>query len=390
MPSKIQEKSQYKSSEALKSLPKEFISYAGIGACQIKLPSQLSLSNSLNEILVFARSVNATDVHLSPGTPIVFRKYTELSPQTEELLTDKRIEEIVSEGFPKETVGQFVESGDLEFVHVIEGAGRFRVTLMKQRYGVDITVRVIPLSISSFESLGLPASCKHLTKWSQGLVLVTGPAGCGKSATLSTLIDLVNEERYDHIITIEQPIEMIYTSKKCQITQREIHSHTLSQANALRAALREDPDIIVINELRDLESVQLAVTAAETGHLVFGTMNTTDAAQTIANLIDSFPADDQGTIANMISESLRGIICQQLIPTANKTGVVPAYEVLMVNSAVSSMIRERKITQITNTISMGKSFGMVLFDNSLQDLLSKGMISVEEARKRAINPQTFQ
>ena len=172
----------------------------------------------------------------------------------------------------------------------------------------------------------MTAACANLTKWAQGMVLITGPAGCGKTTTLASLIEMINVNRHDHIITIEEPIEIVYEPKHCQITQREINTHTLSQANALRAALREDPDILIVSELRDLTSIQLAVTAAETGHLVFGTMNTTNAAQTISSVIDSFPAEEQGIVRNMISESLRGVISQQLIPKKDGTGMVPAYE----------------------------------------------------------------
>ncbi|MCP3682161.1 MAG: Flp pilus assembly complex ATPase component, partial [bacterium] len=184
---------------------------------------------------------------------------------------------------------------------------------------------------------GMPESCKRLTQWAQGLVLITGPAGCGKTSTLSTLVDYINQTRDEHIITIENPIEIVYVPKRCQVTQRELNRHTLSQHNALRAALREDPDVLVVSELRDLESIQLAVTAAETGHLVFGTMNTNNASQTVSSLIDSFPPDEKAIITSMIAESLRGVICQQLIPKKDGKGVVPAYEILVVNSAVSSM-----------------------------------------------------
>jgi len=220
-------------------------------------------------------------------------------------------------------------------------------------------------------------------------VLVTGPAGCGKTTTLAALVEMINQNRHDHIISIEEPIEIVYEPKQCQITQREINTHTLSQGNALRAALREDPDILVVSELRDLGTIQLAVSAAETGHLVFGTMNTTNAAQTISRVIDSFPAEEQSIIRNMISESLRGVICQQLIPKKDGTGMVAAYEVLVVTSSVANLIREGKITQITNAITTGKNSGMVLMDNSLEVLANAGMISTQEACERATNPATM-
>ena len=232
----------------------------------------------------------------------------------------------------------------------------------------------------------MPTSCAGLTKWAQGMVLITGPAGCGKTTTLAVLIEMINQNRHEHIISIEEPIEIVYEPKQCQITQREINTHTLSQANALRAALREDPDILVVSELRDLNSIQLAVSAAETGHLVFGTMNTIDAAQTISCIIDSFPAEEQPIVRNMISESLRGVICQQLIPKKDGTGMIPAYEVLIVTSSVSNLIRTNKIAQINNAITTGKAMGMVLMDNFLESLAVNDLISPQEASDRATNP----
>lgn len=376
-------------SDRPKLLPKRFIGDAGHSNEKLSLPKQISLSNSLDEILAFAREQGASDVHLTANNPLIFRKYTALVPQTQDVLTREHIENIVRKGIAAEALNEFVKDGDLEFVHVIKGAGRFRVTLLKQRQGWDLTARIIPSTIPDIKQLGLPESCKSLTKWAQGLVLIAGPVGCGKTTTLSALVELVNQDRSDHIITVESPVEIVYTQKQCQITQREINTHTLSQAAALRAALREDPDIIVVSELRDLDSIQLAVTAAETGHLVFGTMNSNYASQTILTLLDSFPADEQAIIANMISESLRGVICQQLIPRKDGSGVVAAFEVLLTNPAISSMIRERKFQQLPNAIAMGKAAGMVLFDNSLKALLVDDVISPEEARARALNPNSL-
>ncbi len=370
-------------------LPKKFVGDAGVSEKVPAAPSQISVNSSLDEILTFARHFEVSDVHLSANNPIVFRKYSVLSPQTKEPLLSSSLEQLIRKSIPEETLKEFLETGDLEFVYVVKGAGRFRVTLMKQRQGWDLTARVIPMTILSAEKLGLPPSCKGLTKWAQGLVLVVGPVGCGKTTTLATLVEMVNQERHDHVITIESPVEIVYNQKKCQITQREIDTHTLSQANALRAALREDPDIIVVSELRDLDSIQLAVTAAETGHLVFGTMNTNYSAQTLLTILDSFPADEQAVIANMISESLRGIICQQLIPKKDGSGVAAAYEVLIVNPAIANMIRERKFQQIPNAIAVGRAAGMVLLDNSLKDLVTKDIVSLEEAKKRATNPNIF-
>ena len=280
---------------------------------------------------------------------------------------------LIRTALPKNILDRFEKTGDAEYVHTINGHGRFRMALMKQRNGWDLTARLIPMEIPKFENTGMPAACANLTKWAQGMVLITGPAGCGKTTTLAVLIEMINQNRHDHIISIEEPIEIVYEPKQCQITQREIDTHTLSQNNALRAALREDPDILVVSELRDLNTIQLAVTAAETGHLVFGTMNTVNASQTISRIIDSFPAEEQSIIRNMISESLRGVICQQLIPKKDGTGMVPAYEVLIVNPSVANLIRADKITQINNAIATGKSSGMILMDNSLENLANEGL-----------------
>ena len=237
---------------------------------------------------------------------------------------------------------------------------------------------------------GLPESCRELTKWAQGLVLVTGPVGCGKTSTLATLVDMVNRERHDHIITIEEPIEILYPPANCRITQRQIGPHTLSHDAALRAALREDPDIIVISELRDLDTIRLAVSAAETGHLVFGTMNTTNATRTMNRLIDSFPPEEQGIVRNMISESLRGVISQQLLPRKDGEGMLPAFEVLIVNTAVANMIRKDEIHQLGTAMLTGKSGGMILLDDSLRYLIERGLVDPVEAMARASNPKDFE
>jgi twitching motility protein PilT len=346
----------------------------------------LTSSSTLNEILVLARNKNASDVHLGALKPVIFRQFGRLVNITTENLNADQIRHLITADVPKEVLDRFEKIGDAEYVHTINGQGRFRMALMKQHNGWDLTARIIPLEIPKFENTGMPASCAALTKWAQGMVLITGPAGCGKTTTLAALVEMINQDRQDHIISIEEPIEIVYGPKQCQITQREINTHTLSQANALRASFREDPDILVISELRDLNSIQLAVTAAETGHLVFGTMNTVNAAQTISRVIDSFPAEEQSIIRNMISESLRGVICQQLVPKKDGTGMVPAYEVLIVTHSVANLIRESKIAQINNAIATGKRSGMVLMDNSLENLANQDIISKQEACVRATNP----
>ena len=368
------------------SLPINFTGITGRGQPETAAPSQINHQNSLNEILIFARHKNASDVHLGALKPIVFRQYGKLKNITPENLSAEHVKNIVSTGLPSEIIELFEQSGDAEYVHTIVGYGRFRVSIMKQRNGWDLTARLIPLDIPKFEDTGMPSSCSNLTKWAQGMVLITGPAGCGKTTTLAVLVEMINQNRHDQIISIEEPIEIVYEPKQSQITQREINVHTLSQANALRAALREDPDILVVSELRDLASIQLAVSAAETGHLVFGTMNTINAAQTISRVVDSFPAEDQSIIRNMISESLRGVICQQLIPRKDGTGMIPAYEILIVSPPVASLIRSGKIGQINNAITTSRAIGMILMDNSLEILAKKDLITKAEACERASNP----
>ena len=368
------------------SLPSHFTGITGRGKALLAVPSQISPASSLDEILIFARHEKASDVHIGAQKPIIIRQFGQLKNITTEPLNANQVTLLLTTALPKDILEIFEQTGDAQYVHTITGYGRFRMTIIKQRNGWDLTARLIPTEIPKFESTEMPVSCANLTKWAQGMVLITGPAGCGKTTTLAALVEMINQNRHEHIISIEEPIEIVYEPKQCQITQREINTHTLSQANALRAALREDPDILVVSELRDLNSIQLAVSAAETGHLVFGTMNTIDAAQTISCIIDSFPAEEQPIVRNMISESLRGVICQQLIPKKDGNGMIPAYEVLIVTSSVSNLIRTNKIAQINNAITTSKAMGMVLMDNFLEALAVNDLISTQDACDRATNP----
>ena len=370
----------------LVSLPSDFTGTTGRGHTSLAIPSHIGPASSLDEILIFARHKNASDVHIGARKPIIFRQFSRLNNITTETLTADQINLLIMTALPKDIMEIFEKTGDAQYVYTIPGYGRFRMAILKQRDGWDLTARIIPTEIPKFEKTGMPDSCANLTKWAQGMVLITGPTGCGKTTTLATLVEMINQARHDHIITIEEPIEIVYEPKQCQITQREINIHTLSQANALRAALREDPDILVVSELRDLNTIQLAITAAETGHLLFGTMNTVNAVQTISQVIGSFPAEEQSIIRNMISESLRGVICQQLIPKRDGSGLVAAYEILIVTSSVANLIREDKINQINNVMTTNKSIGMRLMDNSLENLANDGLISTREACERAGNP----
>jgi len=371
-------------------LPGDFIGKTGQGICKFQSLDKLTANSSLDEILFIARQKQASDVHISVGVPLLFKIFGILEAQTEELMSEEYVCKLISSILNPEQSAKFYNKGDFELIHVIEGLGRFRVTIAKKTPGYDITIRLIPRQLYSFEDSGMPESCREFTKWSQGMVLITGPIGCGKTTTLAVLCEMINQTRKAHIITIENPIEIVFTSQKCQITQREIDLHTLSQKNALKAALRQDPDIILISELRDLATIQLTVTAAETGHLVLGTMNTNDAPQTILRIINSFPAEDRFLIQNMLSESLRGIICEQLVPKKNGGGVVPIYEVLVVNSAVSNLIRKGSGDQIMRVISTGETEGMMSFDLSLMKLYQKQTISWEEAYARCVNKKEFE
>jgi twitching motility protein PilT len=371
-------------------LPHDFIGKTGLGQCSIPTPESISLSNSIQEILVYARQQQVTDVHISSSNPLVFRKHGKLINVFKAKLTVEDVKKYIENLLTEKQLEEFYKFGDLELIYVIKGAGRFRVTVGKKTPGWDMTIRLIPMQLFSFEESGMPESCLELTQWSQGMVLVTGPIGCGKTTTLSVLTELINQTRTEHIISIENPIEFVFEPKMCQITQRELNLHTLSQGNALRAALRQDPDILIVSELRDNDSIQLAATAAETGHLVLGTMNTNDSAQTILRIVNSFSAEDRSLVQNMISESLRGIICQQLIPRKDGQGVVAAYEVLVVNPAISNLIRKGSVDQILRVITTGSAEGMVPFDQSIMSLLENNLISWEEAYSRANNKREFE
>lgn len=345
-------------------------------------------AGTLDAYLQEARRNNASDLHVTPNNPVAFRRFGKLVSIHDHVLDKHAVENLLRASISGEMIEAFIKKGDLEFVHQI-GSDRYRSVMMRERNGWTFTARVIPNEIPSFAASNLPPSCLNLIKWTQGMILITGPVGSGKSTTMATLVNMLNQERSDHIITIEDPIEVVYPPGKCQMTQREIKKHTESQATALRGALRQDPDVLVISELRDLESMQLAVSAAETGHLVLATMNTTSASRTIYRLVDSFPPDERQIIRNMVSESLRGVISQQLIPRMDGTGMVPAYEVLLVNKAISNLIRKDNAHMIGSAMMTGRAGGMVLLDDSLQTLVDQKLIDGREAFYRAINVKNF-
>jgi twitching motility protein PilT len=333
----------------------------------------------LDAILSRAVWADASDIHVPSGADILLRKHGALEKFNEPRRSPAETEAMLLEILSDEQRGRFIETNDLDFSYEVDGVARFRANICRQHRGVDGSFRVIPQAIPTPEQLGLPAAVSALTNNHQGLVLITGPAGRGKSTTIASLIDLINSEKPLHIITVEDPIEFVHPLKRAVVNQRELGKHTRSFSNALRAALREDPDVIVVGEMRDLETISLAITAAETGHLVFGSLMTTDASQTVDRILDSFPAGQQAQIRTMLSESLRGIASQQLVPAADGSGRVLACEILLCNLAVGNMIRERKTFQLGSTMQTGRNQGMQRMDDSLFDLFQAGRITSQNA-----------
>lgn len=339
----------------------------------------------LDNILKYAGSIGASDVHIASDTTPLIRIHGELKPVKMNPLTAKESQELISEVMTPEQKDTFGKNMDIDFCYQAQGIGRFRVNILKQRKGVDAVFRIISPEIPTLEKLGLPQVVRNMTEHHQGLVLVTGPSGCGKTTTLAAMIDHINETKKLHIITLEDPIEYVHTNKLANVTQREVHRHTESFAAALRAALREDPDVILVGEMRDLETISMAITAAETGHLVLGTLHTRNAAKTVDRIIDAYPPTQQNQIRAMVSDSLRGVISQQLIPQAHGKGRVMAYEVLVGNLAIGNLIRDGKSFQIPSLMQIGVREGMVLMDQTLAKLVKDKIIAYEQGFVRAEN-----
>ncbi len=329
----------------------------------------------------------ASDVHIHAGTPLRLRRHGRFEALGDAPLDPADTERMVRAAMSDAQRARFDGTGELDFAYTEAGLGRFRVNAYRQQRGIDGVFRSIAAEPPTLQSLGLPPELARFTNYHQGLVLVTGPANCGKSATLAALVDILNEERREHILTVEDPIEVLHPSKRCLVNQRTVGPHTDSFARALRAALREDPDVIVIGELRDLETISLALTAAETGHLVLGTLHTNSAIRTLNRLIGVFPAEQQEQIRNMVSESLRAVVSQRLVPTADGNGRVPALEILVNNMAIGNLIRENKTFQIFSILQTGASQGMCLLDDSLNRLISEGVITAEEALRHCDDPK---
>lgn len=342
----------------------------------------------VDQYLLVGQESGASDIHLGVNAQPIWRRNGQLEPVwlTTPMLQAADTERLAMAFLTDAQKQMLANRGDVDFAYS-NATGRFRTSVVRHRLGIDMVFRIISTKTRSMAELGLPNSLKLLTQYHNGLVLVTGPVGCGKSTTLAALIEEVNTTRHDHIITLEDPIEYIFTSKSCHVTQREVHTHTQSFAAALRGSLREDPDVIMVGEMRDLETIQLAITAAETGHLVLGTLHTGNASRTLDRVLDVFPTDQREQIRVMVSESLRGVISQQLVPRADGCGRALALEVLVNTPAVGATIRDGKTFMLPGIIQTGRKLGMMLMDDSLVDLVNAGTITKEEALSRADQKQ---
>jgi twitching motility protein PilT len=331
----------------------------------------------------------ASDLHIAVGNKPILRQYGRLIPVKYNVLTQDECKSLIYEILKTEQVKEFEEKKDMDFSYELVGVGRFRANICMQRLGIEGSFRRVSSDIPTFEELGLPDVVKKLIRYHQGLVLVTGPTGVGKTTTLAAMIDSINRDRKDHIITVEDPIEYIHPSKNCLVNQREVGKHTLSFQNALRAALREDPDIIFVGEMRDLETISLAITAAETGHLVFGTLHTSSAHKTVDRIIDVFPPAQQPQIRTMLSESLRGVISQVLVRRADGNGMVAVLEILVGTISLANMIRDGKTFQIPSVMQTGKNLGMQTMDDALMKKVEQGIINLVDAVQFATNKNPF-
>jgi twitching motility protein PilT len=343
----------------------------------------------IDSVLQMAAKARASDVHIATGSPILIRQFGRLrvvqSPQMTPEMSRDLIYEILSA-----TQRKILELNlQLDFGYEIQGLARFRGNVIFQRRGIDSTFRIIPPQIPPLDDLGLPTVVHKFCDFHQGLILVTGATGQGKSTTLASMLDLINSTRPVHILTVEDPIEFVHPQKVGLVNQRQLGVHTKSFANALKAALREDPDVIMVGELRDLESIRLAVTAAETGHLVIGTLATSSAPKTVDRIIDSFPADEQNQIRAMLAEGLRGVITQRLIPTSDGKGLALGCEIMIGTVPLANMIRTEKTHMLTSVMQTGRNLGMQLMDDAIADLLARNKIDKETAIKNADNRKRF-
>ena len=326
-----------------------------------------------------------SDLHLSAGTPPALRLHGSIVPLKIPPLPAEQIREMLEEVMPQRARRQFSETGDADFSYDLPGVARFRGNAFLDRHGPGAVFRIVPTELLTADQLGLPSSILKFCTLNKGLVLVTGPTGSGKSTTLAAMINHINETRKDHIITIEDPIEFVHENNKCRINQREVHDHTQSFAIALRAALREDPDIVLVGEMRDLETTHIAIETAETGHLVLGTLHTSTAASTVDRIIDQFPADRQAQIRTMLSVSLKGVISQALCRRKDGQGRIAAMEVLVATSAIANHIREGKTYQIPSAMQTGAKEGMLILNDSLIKLVMDDRVTAQEAFDKSVD-----
>ncbi len=343
----------------------------------------------ISDLLAFSVKNKASDLHLSAGLPPLIRVHGDVRkinvPAMDHSQVHDMVYDIMNDGQRK----FYEENLECDFSFEIPNLARFRVNAFNQNRGAGAVFRTIPSKVLTLEQLNCPPIFKEIAQNPRGMVLVTGPTGSGKSTTLAAMINYVNEEEFGHILTVEDPIEFVHESKKCLINQREVGPHTLSFANALRSALREDPDVILVGEMRDLETIRLALTAAETGHLVFGTLHTSSAAKTIDRVVDVFPAAEKEMVRAMLSESLRAVISQTLCKTKDGNGRVAAHEIMIGTPAIRNLIREAKVAQMYSAIQTGQNIGMQTLDQNLTELVRKNIISLPEARTKAANKDTF-
>jgi twitching motility protein PilT len=331
----------------------------------------------------------ASDLHLIAGHQPVLRIHGQMERVKYRTLEDEELRAMLYEITPEEKIKVFEETGDVDFAYEIPGLARYRANYFLQKEGIGAVFREIPNQIKTIDELGLPPILSNLAMLDKGLVLVCGPTGSGKSTTLAAIIDYANSHRKDNIITIEDPVEFVHESKGCVITHREVGTHTRSFSSALRAALREDPDIILVGEMRDLETISLALEAASTGHLVLSTVHTQSATKTVDRIIEVFPHEQQSQVRVMLSETLKAVISQTLLRRKDGKGRCVAVEVLIVNTAVANMIRECKTFQLTSIMQTGRKFGMQTLDDAIADLLMKGVITPEEAHLKALDKERF-
>lgn len=341
------------------------------------------------ELLTLVVKNGASDLHITVGVPPVLRINGQLVKLDLPQLTPQDTEEITKDLLSSDELKKLEETGDIDLSYSVQGLGRFRINAYKQRGTYSLAIRSVALRIPTIDELGLPEVIKELSLKTRGLILVTGPTGSGKSTTLASMIDLINDVRNCHILTLEDPIEYLHKHKKSIVNQREIGHDTLSYASALRAALREDPDVILVGEMRDLETIQIAITAAETGHLVLSTLHTIGSAKTIDRIIDVFPPHQQQQIKVQLSNVLEGIISQQLLPKLDNSGRVVAVEVMIATPAIRNLIREGKSFQIQSMVQTGSKFGMMTMDMSISQLLKKNLISMDDALTYCVDRENF-